>query len=364
MRRELAPCAPYVGERVGHFRVRAKIGGGAASEVYLAEHEAIHTRAAIKILHPHLSTKPDHVRRFFNEAIAASEIPHAGVVKIFDAGSLPCGRAFLVMEYLDGETLTRRIRRAGRLPLVELAQIARQIASALGATHAAGITHRDLKPDNVFLVRDAELACGMRAKLLDFGIAKLAGVHVTGTSVGAMGTPDYMAPEQWEDVRNVDWRADAYALGCVVFEMATGRVPFPASNIAASYAKHRNEEPPDVRTVAPELPAELDRAVSRLMAKDPGRRPDSMSEVAATFAALADEPGVAPIAVPAMQRDRATVATATRALLPDAPPPLAGSDQRAAANRIPPLALLVSLGSIALALLGILITLVVAVAER
>ncbi|HUJ58116.1 MAG TPA: serine/threonine-protein kinase, partial [Kofleriaceae bacterium] len=189
--------APLVGHSVGNFRLVAKIGGGGTSEVYLAEQHSVGTRVAIKTLLPRIAANQDHVQRFFNEAIAVSEVRHAGVVRIFDAGFMSCGRAYLVMEYLDGETLTCRIRRAGRLPLAHIAEVARQISTILEATHQAGITHRDLKPDNIFLVPDAELDSGERVKLLDFGIAKLAASRLTSTSIGAMGTPDYMAPEQW-----------------------------------------------------------------------------------------------------------------------------------------------------------------------
>jgi serine/threonine protein kinase len=218
---EPACDGPVVGETVGNFVIVSKIGRGGMGEVYLAEQKSVRTRVAIKTLLPHISSDAGQVQRFFNEAIAVSRIKHAGIAKIFDVGFLPCGRAYLAMEYLEGETLTRRIRRSGRLSLGQLADIARQIASVLDATHQAGITHRDLKPDNVFLVRDAELESGERVKILDFGIAKLSGVSLTQPSIGTMGTPDYMAPEQWQDSRTVDWHADAYALGCLAFEVAS-----------------------------------------------------------------------------------------------------------------------------------------------
>src|SRR5689334_1240848 len=199
-------------------------------EVWLAEQQSIKTKVAIKLLRDDVSADVSHVQRFFNEAVAVSQIRHAGIVKIFDVGRVD-GRAYLVMELLEGETLTRRIARARRLPLREVCDVGRQVAGVLDATHAAGIIHRDLKPDNVFLVPDAELPSGERAKVLDFGIAKLGTVGITSTSVGSMGTPLYMSPEQWRSVAKVDGRTDAYSLGCVVFEMACGRPPFLAESM-------------------------------------------------------------------------------------------------------------------------------------
>src|SRR5262249_32653986 len=184
-----------LGETIGNFRVVAKLGRGGMGEVYLAEQLSIQTKVAIKVLLPDVSSDTQQVQRFFNEAVAVSRIKHAGIAKIFDVGFHHSGRAYLIMELLEGETLTSRIRRSGRLSTWQLADVGRQIASVLDATHAAGITHRDLKPDNVFLVGDREL--GERIKILDFGIAKLS-AGSSGTS-GSLGTPSYMAPEQWRN---------------------------------------------------------------------------------------------------------------------------------------------------------------------
>ncbi|MGH2901445.1 MAG: protein kinase domain-containing protein, partial [Solirubrobacteraceae bacterium] len=153
------------------------------------------------------------------------------------------------------------------------AEIARQIASILDATHHAGIIHRDLKPENVFLVRDRELPSGERVRLLDFGIAKLADtVASSPTTVGAIGTPTYMAPEQWSDSSRVDWRADVYSLGCIVYEMVAGRPPFASSSIAEACAKHLHETPQPIRAYAPDVPIAIDTLTLRLLAKDPSLR--------------------------------------------------------------------------------------------
>src|SRR5580692_10902443 len=238
-----------LGETIGNFRVVRQLGRGGMGEVWLAEHRDLKTRVAIKVMQSQISADIQHVQRFFNEAIAVSKIKHAGIVKIFDSGFLSRGEAYLVMELLEGETLTHRIQRSGRLLIGQLADVGRQIASVLEATHAESITHRDLKPDNVFLVRDAELASGERVKLLDFGIAKLgdSASAVTGTGAATLGTPAYMAPEQWRSTRSVDARADVYSLGCVIYEMAVGRPPFAAASIAEACELHLHAPAPSAR---------------------------------------------------------------------------------------------------------------------
>jgi len=277
-----------VGQIIGNFRLVSLLGRGGMGEVYLAEHVGIQTKVAVKLLMRDVSAQQDQVQRFFNEARIVSKIKHAGIVKIFDVGHHE-GQAYLIMELLEGESLARRIERCGRMSGPQLADITRQIASVLAATHAAGVTHRDLKPDNIFLVPDAELATHERIKILDFGIAKLSGGTMAAgaaKTVGTMGTPAYMAPEQWADSGSVDWRVDAYALGCVAFEMATGRVPFVANTIAEAYVKHAQVAPPAPRTLVPDLPLALDAAIVQLLAKDARQRGASMQDIARTFASL------------------------------------------------------------------------------
>ena len=186
-----------IGEVVGNFRVVAPLGRGGMGEVYRAEHTAVGTVVAIKVLSSDMSADGEYVQRLFNEARAVSRIRDAGVVQIFDVGTTAQGRAYLVMEMLHGETLRQALVR-GRMHPSQLAELGRQLAGVLEATHAVGITHRDLKPDNIFLVPDAHVAGGMRVKVLDFGIAKLTGtLHAQSPrTVGTMGTPAYMAPEQ------------------------------------------------------------------------------------------------------------------------------------------------------------------------
>jgi serine/threonine-protein kinase len=183
------------GTQVGSYRLLEQIGEGGMGAVWLAEHVMLGRRAAIKVLQASFSMQPDIVTRFFNEARAATAIADPGIVQVFDFGHHSDGSAFIVMELLEGETLHARLRRTGPLPCADALRIARQIAGSLGAAHARGIVHRDLKPENVFMVRDAEVAGGERAKILDFGIAKLGVGTSSGTNTHAvLGTPAYMSP--------------------------------------------------------------------------------------------------------------------------------------------------------------------------
>ena len=289
-----------IGETIGNFRIVSRLGRGGMGEVYLAEQTSIGTKVAVKMLLPQISADDEHVRRFFNEARAVQRIQHAGIVKIFDVGKHASGQAYLVMEYLEGESLARRIHRQGRLHPAEIADLGRQIASVLEATHGAGITHRDLKPENIYIVPDRELASRQRAKILDFGIAKLTGTlaNVSPQTIGTMGTPAYMAPEQWGDASRVDWRADLYSLGCVAFEMTCGRPPFVCTTIAEACGKHLTEPPPRARALVPSTPPELDELLDQLLEKRAEDRPATMDEVVRRFDALAAQLGPAPAAPP------------------------------------------------------------------
>ncbi len=265
---------------IGNFRVLSLLGSGGMGDVYLAEHVGIQTRVAIKVLHPQISRDAQHVQRFFNEARIVGRIRHSGIAKIFDVG-FHAERAYLVMELLEGESLSSRVRRS-HLAMTEAVDIAYQIASVLAATHAAGFVHRDLKPDNIFLVPDAELA-RPRVKILDFGIAKLGGTLAGGPrTIGTMGTPAYMAPEQWGDTGSVDWRADVYSLGCVAFEMVAGRPPFVSDTIVDAFRSHTTVPAPSVRTFV-DVPEAWDHLVTRMLAKDPAARAESTASLAQAF---------------------------------------------------------------------------------
>ena len=276
-----------VGTQVGAYRVLQQIGKGGMGTVWLAEHVMLGRRAAIKLLHPMYSARPDIVTRFFNEARAATAIADPGIVQIFDFGEHE-GTAYIAMEVLDGEPLDRRLGRLVRLPLADALRIMRQVASTLGVAHASGIVHRDLKPENVFLVHDPEVAGGERAKILDFGIAKLTGDPNAQTNTSTlMGTPTYMSPEQCRGAGQVDRRSDVYSLGCMLFALVTGAPPFVAAGSGDVIAMHLREPAPAPSSRMFGLPPALDALVLRCLAKDPAQRFASGTELAAAIGELA-----------------------------------------------------------------------------
>jgi serine/threonine protein kinase len=273
---------------IGQYRVTGVIGRGGMGAVYAAEHALLGRPAAVKVLLPELSQKQDVVQRFFNEARAATAIRHPSIVEIYDFGWTADGAAFIVMEFLEGETLARRSERT-RLRWQAAFAIVRQIAGALAAAHAKGIVHRDLKPENVFLVPDPEVPGGERIKLLDFGIAKLAGdssttAHVTRTGA-VMGTPTYMAPEQCRGVA-VDHRADLYALGCVLFQLCSGRPPFLGEGTGDVLAAHIHVPAPTLASLNIKVPSAVEHLVQRLLAKSPEQRVQSAEELIRTIDTL------------------------------------------------------------------------------
>jgi len=279
------------GAIVGSYEILERLGTGGMGEVYRARHLHLDRQAAIKMLLMELSQDREAVDRFFAEARATSLIHHPGIVEIIDCHVHESGRVYIVMELLEGETLAERMRRdpeLGRdLPLV--LGIADQLADALGAAHARGIVHRDLKPENIFLVNPPGSEGGglPRVKVLDFGIAKLLNsrggsgqtseVHTLADRV--LGTPAYMSPEQCRDARSVDHRTDIYSLGCVLFEMIAGHVPFEASTFGQLIAAQLWEAPPA-------LPAPASRLVARMLAKDPSWRLQTMVQVRAEIASV------------------------------------------------------------------------------
>ena len=300
-------------ERVGPYRLVRLLGKGGMGAVYEAIQEPIERRVAIKILHGRYAQEPEIAARFFNEARAVNIVDHPGIVQISDYGQLPSGVAYLVMEYLKGETLTQRIKRSsgGRLQQPEALRLGRQIAAALAAAHEKSIIHRDLKPDNVMLIvdPDPEAMGRVRAKLLDFGIAKVAaevgkeGAANTAADV-VMGTPKYMSPEQCRGAANVDDKSDVYALGIMLYEMLAGRVPFlgPTGDVLA---KQIYEEPPQLSQFAPTVTPDVVALVHRLLKKNKAERP-TMRQVTAE-----------------LERMCAHFPTMAHPILPPPPPPAA-----------------------------------------
>jgi len=260
------------GTALGEYRIEQKIGQGGMGVVYLAVHPLIGKRAAIKILKKELCADPHQLERFIDEARVVNQIGHPNIVDVFAFGEMPDGRSYFVMEYLKGETLRARIARSPIGP-IEVGQIVRPLARALEAAHEKGVIHRDLKPDNVFLVAQRNEISTV--KLLDFGIAKLArnDHRVEKTATGAIvGTPQYIAPEQAKGY-TIDHRADIYALGGIIYELLTGRPPFVADNAMEMVAKHLMETPLPPSQFAPSVAPELDDLVLRMLAKTPDGRP-------------------------------------------------------------------------------------------
>jgi serine/threonine protein kinase len=249
--------------------------------VYLAEHPVIGKKVALKAIHPELSRNAEVVSRFVTEAKSVNQIGHEHIVDIADFGTTPSGEFYFIMEYLQGEALSDRLKRENRLDATRAMVIGAQIADALDASHEHGIIHRDLKPENIFLV--ARGGSKDFVKVLDFGLAKLTQSeekvsHKTRAG-SVMGTPYYMAPEQCEGKTEIDPRADIYSLGVLMFEMLTGKVPFGGDGYGEIIVKHITMPPPSVRSLVPELSPELDLILFRALAKDRTQRFQTMGEL-------------------------------------------------------------------------------------
>jgi serine/threonine protein kinase len=244
------------------------LGVGGMGRVYKGVHPQIGSRVAIKVLSYECAQRQDLVERFFSEARAVNLIRHESIVNVLDLSTLPDGRPYIVMEYLDGAPLANIVEKAGPLPLGSLARLMAEVLEALGAAHAKGIVHRDLKPDNIYITP------GGRPKVLDFGIAKLhqnMGVGSATQTGSLLGTPHYMSPEQAMG-RGVDLRTDLYAIGVILFVCATGRRPFHADSLFDLLRKHVDEPPPSPRALRPDLPPMYEQIILRALEKNPDMR--------------------------------------------------------------------------------------------
>jgi serine/threonine-protein kinase len=273
------------GSVAGEYRIEKKIGEGGMGSVYGARHPVIGKRAAIKVIRRELSTNPEAVDRFVLEAQSVNQIGHPNIVDVFGFGQLADGRSFFVMEWLEGESLRDRLQRPLAYP--EALEILEQIAKALQAAHEAGVVHRDLKPDNVYLhARKGEKPS---VKLLDFGLAKLTGAtdstRFDRTRTGmVMGTPLYLSPEQAKGTK-IDQATDVYSLGAMAYEMFSGHVPFKADSAVEIMAMHISSPAEPLSAKAPWVPADVNHLILAMLEKDSRKRPTT-AQVRETFAAL------------------------------------------------------------------------------
>lgn len=278
-----------VDKRIGHYQIVRMLGSGGMGQVFEAVHDQMKRRAAIKLLHKRFAHNRQIATRFLNEAKATSMVEHPGIVHIYEFGQTDDGTAYIVMEYLSGETLRQRLdAQGGKLPPEAVMRLGRQMASALHAAHEKNIVHRDLKPVNVMIVRDPETTGGERSKILDFGLAKIiepeGGEGITNTGT-ILGTPAYMAPEQCKSARAADPKSDVYSLGVIFYEMLSSEIPFDADTDAELLSKHMFADPPPLLSKAPNCGVALAALVHRMLDKDSVSRP-SAGEVASELQLL------------------------------------------------------------------------------
>lgn len=268
-------------KKIGHYQIVRLLGSGGMGQVFEAVHDQMKRRAAIKVLHKRFTSNRQIAQRFLNEARATSIVEHPSLVHIYEFGQTDDGTAFIVMEFLDGLTLRQRLESdGGKLPPETAMRLTRQIASALNAAHKKGIIHRDLKPVNIMVVRDAEAPGGERAKVLDFGLAKVKEPETEGeeglTHTGTiLGTPAYMAPEQCKSARAASDRSDVYSLGIILYEMLSSDIPFDAETDAELLSKHMFSEPPPLQSRAAHVSPQLCALVHRMLRKEPADRPSA-----------------------------------------------------------------------------------------
>ena len=327
------PAGPdaLIGSTLGEYVVKARLGSGGMGLVYRGEQPLIGKAVAIKVLRPELAADADYMRRFLDEARAVNAVKHPGLVDIFSFGTLPGGGQYFVMELLEGESLEALLRRRGVLPPGEALPILEQAAAGLEAAHQAGVVHRDIKPSNIFLVKLPEGR--LIVKLLDFGLAKLTRAAPGASAANlALGTPEYMSPEQ-ATAAALTPATDVYALGCLMYELLTGSLPFAGGSHVEVMMRQVSEPPRAPSEVDPSVSPELERLVLRMLDKAPERRPSAREvrlELSRQFRALATAQTrvrgspVTPLASATVAPATVAAASAPRksrgASVPEAPP--------------------------------------------
>lgn len=288
-----------VGRTLGNYKIIKEIGQGGMGAVYRAVHVSRGYQVALKVLFPQYSQDPAFLRRFEREARILMVLHHPNIVRVYEAGQTggalspsKGGPAFIAMEYIDGRPLSDHVGHGWPMELSAAVRTVKQVADALDYAHAQGLIHRDVKPGNVLVTR------GGRAVLTDFGLVTAAAFSKLTQSGTTLGTPTYMSPEQIRGQR-VDHRADLYSLAIVTYGMLTGRLPFVRENAQAILYAHVHEAPPPLRAFNPRLPANVEAAVLRALAKNPGARYLSAGDFARALAASA---GVAVTSTPRFGR--------------------------------------------------------------
>ena len=318
----LEPADELVGRSIGSYQVVKMLGKGGMGAVYLAQHPVIGSRVAIKFLLSQYSTDKKIVDRFFNEAKAVNVIGHDNILKILDLSVTDDGRHYFVMEFLNGRALQDHVRPNEPMTPEVALPILLQICEALQAAHDNQIIHRDLKPDNIYLITHK----GKKnfVKVVDFGIAKLSDANAAGgtgkTQTGmVMGTPAYMSPEQAGGMTSmIDGRSDIYSLGVMIYQMLTGKLPFPGSSFGEVLIGHLQLPPPPPREQNPDLPEELEQIILKTLAKKQEERFQSMREL---HDALLDYMNAAGISRELPTADAADMAQPTPIkLMPSRPP--------------------------------------------
>jgi serine/threonine-protein kinase len=279
------------------YEIRTQVGRGGMADVYLARDRLLNRRVAVKVLSPTFAADPDFVERFRREAQAAASLNHPNIVSVYDSGQED-GVSFIVMEYVNGQTLSELLRQHGRIPAAEAARIAADIADALEFAHRNGVVHRDVKPGNVLITPEGAV------KVTDFGIARAESSDTITKTGNVLGTATYFSPEQAQGFA-LDGRSDVYSLGVVLYEMLTGSAPFVADSPVSVAYKHVREQPVPPSRVQPDVPSALDRIVLTAMAKDVTQRYPSAQALRADL--LRFERGRPLVGVPTSATAAATV---------------------------------------------------------
>lgn len=275
----------HVGIHIGNFRIAQKLGQSSTGEIYEAIQDAIGYRAAAKFFPGTLNGDAEqnqYAKRFRDEAQAVNFINHPAVVKVFDFGEVANGLIYILMEYVDGPSLRTIIEeiKAGKRPRFTNAavmQIMQQIASVMASAHAKSVVHRDLKPENIVLEQNSYMPGGQRVRVLDFGLARFLDSPERRTSAGlAVGTPAYMSPEQCYG-KSLDGKADVYSLGCLIYELLVGELPFTETDAAKLMMEQINAPPPPLAPRLPGLPPAVEQLVMSMLAKQPAARPDMLT---------------------------------------------------------------------------------------